>query len=269
MESKKILTTKDYLITSFRVYLLQNAFNYSNYQGVGYANILYPALKKLYKGDEEKLKKTLIDNIEFYNINPQLVPFVSNLQLVMLENELPTEEVRSMKMALMGPLAGIGDSLSQFLLAPLFSTICATMALQGQISGPIIFVLGLNSVLLAIKLVSGNYGYKLGTSIIQSVSEKMQKFTYAASIVGVTVISALAAKMVKISLPFTYTQMIDGKEQIVQIQKMVDGIAPALLPVLYTILIYYLLKKKKWNTYYLVIFTILVSIVATYFNILV
>ncbi|MDU7497004.1 PTS system mannose/fructose/sorbose family transporter subunit IID [Sneathia sanguinegens] len=268
MESNNKLTKKDYLNTTLRAYLLQNAFNYSNYQGVGYANILYPALRKMYK-DDEQLKKALIDNIEFYNTNPHFVPFVSNLQLVMLENGRPIEEGRSMKMALMGPLAGIGDSLSQFLLAPLFSTICATMALQGHISGPIIFLLGLNIILLVIKLVSGNYGYKLGTNIIETVSEKMNKFTYAASIVGVTVISALATKMVKLSLPFTYTQMIEGKEQIVQVQKMIDGIAPALLPICYTALIYYLLKKKKWNTYYLVIFTIVLSVVATFFKIFV
>lgn len=268
MASKK-LTQKDYFITTLRAYLLQSGFNYSNYQGVGYANVLYPALKKIYKDDPEKFKEALIENVEFYNTNPQIVPFVTNLQLVMIENELPAEEVRSMKMALMGPLAGIGDSLSQFLLAPMFSTICATMALQGQVSGPFVFFFGFNAVLLAIKILSGNYGYKLGTSIIQTLSEKMQKVTHAASIVGVTVISGLVTRMVRVKLPFTYTQMIDGKEQVVEIQKMVDGIAPALLPVLYTILIYYLLKKKKWNTYYLVIFTIVFSIVATYLKVLV
>lgn len=269
MESKNKLTKKDYLITTLRAYISQNGFNYSNYQGIGYANVLYPALKKLYKNDEAKFREVLNENIEFYNTNPQLMPFVSNLQLVMLENGLPIQEVRSMKMALMGPLAGIGDSLSQFLIAPLFSTIAATMALQGQLAGAFFFLFGLNAVLLAIKLLSGTYGYKLGVSIIESLSAQMQKFTYAASIVGVTVISGLASKMVKIRFPFTYTQVIDGKEQIVQLQSMVDSIAPALLPVLYTILMYYLLTKRKWNTYYLVIFTIFVAIIARALNILV
>lgn len=268
MESNK-LTKRDYLTTALRAYLLQNAFNYSNYQGVGYANVLYPALRKMYKDDVENLKRVLLDNIEFYNTNPHFVPFVSNLQLVMLENGRAAAECRSMKMALMGPLAGIGDSLSQFLLAPLFSTICATLAFQGHISGPVIFLLGLNIILLVIKLLSGNYGYKLGTGIVQTVSEKMNRFTHAASIVGVTVISALATKMVKLRVPFTYKQMIEGKEQIVQIQKMIDGIAPALLPIFYTTLVFYLLKNKKWNTYHLVLFTIILSIAATYFGIFV
>ena len=45
--SKTALTKKDYLKTSLRAYFLQNGFNYGNYQGLGYANVLYPALKKI------------------------------------------------------------------------------------------------------------------------------------------------------------------------------------------------------------------------------
>ena len=47
--SKTALTKKDYLKTSLRAYFLQNGFNYGNYQGLGYANVLYPALKKIFK----------------------------------------------------------------------------------------------------------------------------------------------------------------------------------------------------------------------------
>ena len=247
---------------------MQNGFNFSNFQGIGYANVLYPALKKMFNNDQEKLKEALSDNIEFYNTNPHLFPFITSVQLVMMENKVPNQNVRNMKMALMGPLAGIGDSISQFLIAPLFSTICATLALQGQVSAPFIFLFGLNAVLLTIKILSGMYGYKVGTSVISTLSEQMNKLTHAASIVGVMVISGLAATMVKIKVPFTYVQMIEDKEQIIEVQKMIDGIAPSLLAVMYTGLMYYLLKKKKWNTYKLVIFTIVVAFIAKALNIL-
>lgn len=142
MASNK-LNKKDYLITTLRAYLLQNGFNYSNFQGVGYANVLYPGLKKIYKEDEAKFAQALEENVEFFNSNPHFVPFITNIQLTMLENNVDATDVRNMKLALMGPLAGIGDSISQFLIAPLFSTICATLALQGQISG--------NNLLIRIK----------------------------------------------------------------------------------------------------------------------
>ncbi len=259
--ASNILTKKDFFNTTLRAFFLQNGFNYSNYQGTGYANVIYPALKKIYKDNPEKLKEVLLDNVEMYNTNPHFVPFVTNIQLVMLENDVATEDVRNMKMALMGPLAGIGDSLSQFLLAPLFSTICATLAMNGQISGPVLFLLGLNGILLTIKILTGMYGHKLGTSIIEKLSAQMSKLTNAASIVGVMVISGLVTNHVKIGVPFKYVQKIGDKEQVVQLQKMIDGIAPALLPVLYTGLMYYLLKKKKWNTYQLVILTIVIAFI--------
>ncbi|WP_193216465.1 PTS system mannose/fructose/sorbose family transporter subunit IID, partial [Streptococcus pneumoniae] len=48
MTGSNKLTKRDYLKTS-----LQNGFNYSNYQGLGYANVMYPALKKHYGEDQE------------------------------------------------------------------------------------------------------------------------------------------------------------------------------------------------------------------------
>lgn len=48
MTGSNKLTKRDYTKTTLRAYFLQNGFNYSNYQGLGYALVLYPALKKLY-----------------------------------------------------------------------------------------------------------------------------------------------------------------------------------------------------------------------------
>ena len=127
MASNKVLTKKDYIMTSLRAFFLQNGFNYGNYQGIGYGNVMYPALKKIYKNNEDGLKETLEENVEFFNSNPHFIPFITSLQLVMIESERPTEEIRSIKMALMGPLSGIGDSLAQFCLAPLFSTIASSL----------------------------------------------------------------------------------------------------------------------------------------------
>ena len=115
------LEKKDYMKTSLRAYFLQNGFNYGNYQGLGYANVLYPALRKMYKDDDDKLQEALKENIEFFNTNIHFLPFITSLHLVMLENKTPSNEIRNIKMALMGPLAGIGDSLAQFCLAPLFA----------------------------------------------------------------------------------------------------------------------------------------------------
>jgi len=52
MASNK-LQKKDYTRASLRAYFLQNGMNYSNYQGLGYANMLYPGLRKIYDDDDQ------------------------------------------------------------------------------------------------------------------------------------------------------------------------------------------------------------------------
>lgn len=258
------LEKKDYLKTSLRAYFLQNGFNYGNYQGLGYANVMYPALRKMYKDDDDKLQAALKDNIEFFNTNIHFVPFITSLHLVMLENKTPSKEIRSIKMALMGPLAGIGDSLAQFCLAPLFATVGASLAQDGMILGPILFFMAMNTILLLAKVFTGLWGYKLGTNIIATLSEKMELISNVASMIGVTVISGLAVNFVKITTPIQYVAaMPDNQEKIVAIQEMIDAIAPRLLPVLFTGLIFYLIKVKKWTTYRLVLLTIAVGIVCS------
>lgn len=256
------LEKKDYLKTSLRAFFLQNGFNYGNYQGLGYANVMYPALRKLYKDDDDKLQEALRENIEFFNTNIHFLPFITSLHLVMLENKTPSKEIRNIKMALMGPLAGIGDSLAQFCLAPLFATIGASLAQEGLIMGPILFFLGMNLVLLALKIATGMWGYKVGTSIIESLSTRMEQISSVASMIGVTVISGLAVNFVKITTPIQYVaQMPDNQQKIVAIQDMIDAIAPNLLPVLFTGLIFYLIKVKKWTTYKLVVLTIIIGVI--------
>ncbi|EIC51844.1 PTS system, IID component domain protein [Streptococcus pneumoniae SV36] len=57
MTGSNKLTKRDYLKTSLRAFFCQNGFNYSNYQGLGYANVMYPALKKHYGEDQEGFYK--------------------------------------------------------------------------------------------------------------------------------------------------------------------------------------------------------------------
>ena len=242
--------------------------NYSNYQGLGYANMRYPVLRKIYD-DDDQLRDALKENVEFFNTNPSMVPFIGNLHLAMLDGGANAKEVKSIKMALMGPMAGIGDSLSQFCLAPLFATIGASLAQDGLILGPAIFFLGMNITLLIIKLLMGNWGHKLGASIIEKLSSYMEQISTIAGMIGVTVISGLAVNFVKISTKLQYVaQVSETEEKIISLQEMLDAMLPNMLAVLYTGLMFYLIKKKKWSTYKLVIFTIIVGILLSVIGIL-
>ena len=262
------LTKSDYTKTSLRAYLLQNGMNYNNYQGLGYANMLYPSLRKMYSDDDE-LKEVLKDNIEFFNTNPSMAPFITNLHLSMLDGGADPKEIKGIKMALMGPMAGIGDSLSQFVLATLLGTIGASLAYDGLLLGPILYLLGMNIVLLIVKILCGLLGYNLGTSIIGKMTSEIEKISNVASMIGVTVISGLAFNFVKITTPIQYAASVPGTEeqQIVSLQSMLDAIAPNLLPCAFLGLVFYLIKVKKWTTIKLVLLTIALGIVLSVLHI--
>lgn len=246
------LDKNDYTKTTLRSYFLQSSFNYTTYQGIGYLYVILPALRKIYKDDEETLKEVALGNLEFYNTNPHLLPFGTSMHLTMFENGSSAAEARPIKTALMGPLAGIGDSIAQFGLAPLFSTIFAGLALNGMTIAPLLFWFAMIVSMLAIKLVMGDLGYRLGTSIIDTLSEQINKIASAANIVGVTVISALATQFVNLNLGIEYrTTLESGEEQIVAFQEIFDQIMPNMLPVVLTVFVYYLIRKKGWNTYQL------------------
>ncbi|KAE9525846.1 PTS system mannose/fructose/sorbose family transporter subunit IID [Testudinibacter aquarius] len=270
MESKQpILTKRDYFITSIRSYLLQSAFNYTAYQGVSYLNVIFPALRKIYHNDQAKLKEVATANLEFYNTNPHMVPFVTNMQLAMYDNGQDVTTARSIKMAMMGPLAGVGDSIAQFGLAPLFSTIFAGLALDGLGFAPMGYWFAMILSLLVLRLSMGTLGYRLGTSAIQSLSDQIGRVSEAASIVGVTVIAGLATLFVKAKIALEYTTILDtGEKQVVAFQTILDKIMPNLLPVLVTILVYYLLKKRNWNTYQLLFLLFGIGIAASSLGIL-
>lgn len=271
MTGSNKLTKKDYRQIMLRSYILQNGFNYSNYQGLGYSLVMYPALRKLYGNDEERLVNELTTNCEFYNTNPNLLPFITSIHMAMADSGMEYKEIRGIKMALMGPLAGIGDSLSQFCIAPLFSTIFASMAMENIMLAPVMFLVAENAVLFTIKYVMGDYGRKLGTTMIDKLSEKMGVISDAASMIGVTVIAGLAASFVKmkVAINFSAGEVAEGmKASTVDIQAMLDKVAPAVLPVLYTLFIYYLIKKRGWTTYKLVIMTVIIGIALSFMGIL-
>lgn len=255
-----VLTKKDYAVSVLRSYYLQNAQNYGNMQGTGVLNSMWPALHKIYANDEEEFKRVAVSNLEFYNTNPQPYPFVSSIMLAMYDSGQNEDDVRAVKMALMGPLAGIGDALSQFALAPLFSTIFASLTLQGVIYAPLMFIITLVAITFGVRSLMGYLGYKVGTTIIDTLSDKMAAIADVATTIGLTVISGLSVSFVKVNLALQYKTKIDGKSQVVSVQSFLDQIMPYMLPIALIYFVYWLITKKKWTIYKIILLLLVIGV---------
>ena len=234
-----VLTNRDYIKTMLRSYFLQNGFNYSNYQGLGYANVIYPALKKIHGDDKQALCEDLEKNSEFYNTNPVLVPFITSLHLAMADQGMDYDEVRGLKMALMGPLAGIGDSLIVGTLIPILLGIAMGLSQGGSPLGAIFYIVVWN-VLAYFGMRFAYYrGYDLGGAAVEAlVGPNATALRESIVMIGTMVIGAVAATWVNITTAMT----LPGGGTL---QGTLDGIFPKLLPLGFTLLCWWLMAKKK------------------------
>lgn len=238
---RQVLTKQDLNKMVWRSLLLQASFNFERMQAAGWTYGLIPGLKKIHK-DEEDLSTALSEHMEFFNTHPFLVTVIQGIILAMEENKESRDAIRGVKIAMMGPLGGIGDALFWLTLLPITAGIGAALAAGGNILGPILFLIVFNIVHFGLRFFLMHYGYHTGTKAIASLKEGTQKVSRAASILGLTVVGALVATFINLNLDVTIT----AGEIFFNLQHdVIDSIMPAFLPLLYTFFGYWLLKKGK------------------------
>ena len=255
----KVITKKDLNKMVWRSLLLQASFNYERMQGGGWTYSLIPGLKKIHK-NEEDLSSSLLDHMQFFNTHPFLVTFIQGIILAMEENKEKRDTIRGIKVAMMGPLGGIGDALFWLTLLPITAGIGAALSSDGNPVGPILFLVVFNVVHFGLLFFLMHYGYNTGTKAIASLKEGTKKISRAASIVGLTVIGALVATYINFNLGLT----IHAGEIKVNLQGgVIDQIMPKLLPLLYTFFCYWMLKKGK-SPLLLIGITVIVGVLGSF-----
>lgn len=264
-ESKKVLTKKDITKLGFLSSFLQASFNYERMQAGGFTVAQLPFLKKIYKDDKKGLSDSMKDNLQFINTHPNFVGFLMGLLLSLEEGREDRNLIKGLKVALFGPLAGIGDAIFWFTILPIVAGISASFAEQGSILGPVLFFLVYLTIFF-LRIVWTHLGYNLGVTAIERLREGTQRISRAATILGVTVIGALIAAYVHINV---LTEIPINPEHTVALQKdFFDKIIPNILPMSYTLLMFYFLKKKGLNPTLLIIATFIFAILMSFLGVL-
>ena len=259
------ITKKDLTVLGFRSGLLNASFNYERMQAGGWLWSQLPLLKKIHKDDKQGLANSMKDNLEFINTHSILAAFLMGLLISMEEKKEDRTLIQGTKIALFGPLAGIGDALFWFTLLPIIVGVSASFAIEGSILGPIIFFLCYVAI-FAIRIPLAHLGYSLGAKGLENLSDNTEKLSKAATIIGVTVVGGLVASYVKISV---LPEISINETTIISIQKdLIDKIFPNLLPLLYTLAMFALLKFKKAHPVTLIVVTFISVIVLSYLRIL-
>ncbi|EOS7668798.1 PTS mannose/fructose/sorbose transporter family subunit IID [Enterococcus hirae] len=279
-EEKITLSKRDRLAVAWRSTFIQGSWNYERMQNGGWAFSMIPAIKKLYKTKEERTV-ALKRHLEFFNTHPYIASPILGVTLALEEeraNGAPVDDVaiQGVKVGMMGPLAGVGDPVFWFTVRPMLGALGASLAMGGNILGPIIFFLGWNIIRWSFMWYTQEFGYKAGSKITDDLSGGLlQDVTKGASILGMFVLAALVQRWVSIKfLPVVSTVKLDkgayvewdklpaggegiksafeqvnsglalSPEKVTTLQDNLDQLIPGLAALALTLLCMWLLKKK-------------------------
>lgn len=248
------LSKRDLRSIFWRSLTLEWSWNFERQQHMGFAYSMLPVINKLYRNKEDRAAAAK-RHMEFFNSTPYLSTLILGITASMEEKNAQDKNfdatsISNIKTALMGPIAGIGDSFFWGTLRVLATGMGTALALKGSLLGPLLFVLVFNVPHYIIRYLCTIGGYKFGASLLQRIESSglMSSLTYGASILGLMVIGGMTSSMVTLHVGGAIGKGDDAQK----IQNIIDGVVPNILSLLAVFLVYWLLKKDVNINYILV-----------------
>lgn len=247
----RTIQKKDIISTFIRSNFQQASFNYERIHALAFCVDMIPTIKRVYQTEEEQ-REALKRHLAFFNTTPAMCGPVLGVTMAMEEARangasINDGTINSLKIGLMGPLAGVGDPLVWGTLRPITAALGASLALTGNIAGPLLFFVLFNLVRLAMKWYGLTYGLSKGIGIVKDLSGNiLPKLTEGASILGLFIMGVLVTKWTSINVPLivSKTADINGNEIIMTVQGILNDLVPGLFPLGLTLLMMKLLRKK-------------------------
>lgn len=228
----------------------ESCLSYERLMSLGFCHAMVPIINRLYHTKEEKAE-ALERHMVFFNTENNWGAFIPGLVASMEEERaiggpISGTAINSVKIGLMGPLAGIGDTITQGLVKTVLLAIFVDMTLGGNTSGPIFYFFLFLTYLLAMGMFSFSQGYIQGKNVLSKITDQsiMRKITNSLSILGLTIAGAMMVNNVNIVTPLVIKT---GTAEVV-IQDLFNEILPGFLSVI-TVVGAFLLLKKNVNVF--------------------
>ena len=159
------------------------------------------------------------------------------------------EMINGIRAGLMGPLAGIGDSLIVGTYIPILLGIALGFAEGGSPLGPLFYIIVWNATSIWFQKFVYFKGYELGGSAVELlVGQKATAFRESVLVMGQVIVGAMAASWVSISTNLVIAQSYDaetGKLTDVTLGSKLDGAFPKILTMLFVLFAWWLMAKKN------------------------
>ncbi len=246
-------------------YSSETCYNYERLQALGNANAFIPIIRRLY--EPEQYAEEISKYFNFFNTEPSYMgTVIHGITAAMeekraLDGDITGDEIVSVRSALMGPLAGIGDVVSQSIVYPILAGVCIQLALAGNYAGPILFEIIYKAIMLTLGYNMYMLGYKQGKSAIISFLKTgvLNQILDLVSIVGLMVVGSMAVNNISYNLSLIGWEVQNeiGSVSFNLQTTVLDALLPGILPLGLVLGVRALLKKRvKPNTIILIMFVL-------------
>ena len=223
-------------------------FSQEHMQTFGYMVSMLPIVEELYDTNEEQTEK-LLTYSTFFNTEPQVGSIIVGITAGMEEarangEDVDNETINGIRAGLMGPLAGIGDSLVVGTLLPILLGIALGLSGGGSPLGAIFYILAWNLAMFFIMRFMYFKGYELGGKAVEIlVGEKANAIRESIIMLGTMVIVGVTASWINITTSFKMLNSEGGV--IVDLQSTLNDVYPSILSAVFVLLCWWLLSKKR------------------------
>ena len=279
--------SKNSLNSSFWRWFYGNltCFSHEHMQTFGYMWSMLPIIQELYETKDEQAEK-LQTYYPFFNTEPQIGSIVVGITAGLEEarangaEEIDDEMINGIRAGLMGPLAGIGDSLIVGTYIPVLLGIALGLAEGGSIIGPLFYIVVWNVTSIFFQKWIYNKGYELGGSAVEViVGEQATALRESVIVMGQVIVGAMAGTWVSITTSVQLTTSIQNKTEMViegskviekvtgtqevpvLLQEKLDGAFPGVLTLLFVLGCWWLMAKKAISPIKIMLLMVVVAIV--------
>ena len=245
-------------------------YNYERLQGTAFAHAMTPIIRKLYK-DPEDIKAALKRHLVFFNTEPNIGGVIHGAVIAMEEQRangaaIDDDDINSVKSGLMGPMAGIGDSITQGTITTILISIGIGLAAAGNPFGSILYLVLEVGIMLSLAYFMWMQGYDRGREGITSIlrSGVMERVLTGAGVLGNMVMGALTFQFVNIYLTLSWNIDVGGgQSKLFDVNRdLLAAIMPGLLPLGFTLLTWYLIARRRVSPIWLLVAYVVIAMIA-------
>ncbi|MCI0582023.1 MAG: PTS system mannose/fructose/sorbose family transporter subunit IID [Chloroflexi bacterium] len=247
-------------------------YNYERLQGTAFAQAMTPIIRKLYDTPDE-IKAALKRHLVFFNTEPNVGGVIHGAVIAMEEQrangaDISDDDINAVKSGLMGPLAGVGDSISQGTITPILLSIGIGIAAAGQPFGAVLYFVLEVAIMVGLAYFFWFQGYDRGREGVSSMlkSGLLDRVLSGASVLGNMVMGALTFQFVNIYLTLSWSIDVGGGQtKLFDVNKdLLGAIMPGLLPLAFTLLTWWLIARRRVSPIWLLVIYVAIAMVAAF-----